>query len=174
MKSGTSAPKMHHFVPRSYLARFTDRGGFLHVFDRSSCSFRRQRPKEVMKINSYYRQDWAPSGVDPNIFEKTLGGWLERDAKESIDRLIHYPATPVNFDRTGSALRSGDIRRPRSFTPRADFPGLWKLRAVRFFVWGSPVCAWASPRTSAFRLLLRPRVRPGFEALWLRKMQHIS
>ena len=66
-------PKMHHFVPRSYLARFTDERGFLHLFDRSSRSFRRQQPKEAMKINSYYCQDWVPPGVDPNILEKGLG-----------------------------------------------------------------------------------------------------
>lgn len=89
---------MHHFVPRSYLARFSDIKGFLHVFDRSSRSFRKQRPKEVMKINSYYRQEWAPPGVDPNIFEKTMGEWLERIAKDSIDRLIHSPGILTDKD----------------------------------------------------------------------------
>lgn len=53
-----------------------------------------------MKINSYYRQEWAPPGIDPNIFEKTLGEWLERDAKDSIERLIHYPATLTDNDTT--------------------------------------------------------------------------
>ena len=91
-------PKSTHFVPRSYLARFTDNEGFLHVFDRDSGLFRRQRPKEVMKANHYYRQEWAPSGVDPNILEKTLGEWLEPDAKESIDRLIHEPSTLTDTD----------------------------------------------------------------------------
>ncbi len=91
-------PKMHHFVPKSYLARFTNDEGFLHVFNRPSCSFRRQRPKEVMKINSYYRQDWAPPGVDPNILEKELGEWLESLAKKSIDRLVHCPANLTDDD----------------------------------------------------------------------------
>lgn len=98
MKQGAANPKMHHFVPRSYLARFSDKEGFLHIFDRSSGLFRRQRPKEVMKINSYYRQDWAPPDIDPNIFEKTLGEWLEPAAKDSIDRLIHIPANLTDHD----------------------------------------------------------------------------
>ena len=84
--------KMHHYVPRSYLARFTDEKGFLYVLDTHSKAVRRQRPKEVMKINSYYRQEWAPAGVDPNIMEATLGEWLERETKWAIDYLISEPS----------------------------------------------------------------------------------
>jgi hypothetical protein len=108
---------MAHFVPRSYLKRFTCDQGFLHVFDRSSRSYRRQRPKEVMKINSYYRQNWAPRGVDPDIAEKTLGDWLERDAKESIDRLISCP-DELTDKETATLLiyiESQRIRVPRQF-----------------------------------------------------------
>jgi hypothetical protein len=109
---------MHsHFVPRSYLERFTCDEGFLHVFDRSSRSYRRQRPKEVMKINSYYRQDWVPSGVDPNIAEKTLGQWLERDTKVSIDRLICC-SDDLSDEDTATLMiyfESQRIRVPRQF-----------------------------------------------------------
>lgn len=110
-------PKLHHFVPRSYLARFTNGEGFLQVFDRASRSFRRQRPKEVMKINSYYRQDWAPPGVDPNILEKKLGELLEREAKDSIDRLIHSPAALTDDDTATLCIyiELQRIRVPRQF-----------------------------------------------------------
>jgi hypothetical protein len=115
-------PKMHHFVPRWYLTRFTDGGGFLHLFDRSSRSFRRQRPKEVMKINSYYRQDWVPPGVDPNILEKGLGEWLESIAKESIDRLIHRPANLTDDDAATLLfyIELQRIRVPRQFETAKD------------------------------------------------------
>lgn len=86
-----SRPKLHHYVPRSYLARFTDSKGFLHLYDKSARSFRRQRPEQVMKINAYYRQDWTPQGVDPNILERSLGEWLEAEAKGAIDALIEKP-----------------------------------------------------------------------------------
>ena len=112
MKHVATNPKMHHFVPRSYLARFTNKKGFLHVFDRSSGLFRKQRPKEVMKINSYYRQNWAPPGIDPNIFEKTLGEWLEAEAKNSIDRLIHHPASLTDHD-TATLLTYFELQRVR-------------------------------------------------------------
>ena len=93
MQRSANKAKMHHYVPRSYLARFVDDHSFLHVFDRGTRSLRRQRPKEVMKINSYYRQDWAPERVDPNIMETKLGEWLEAEAKGAIDRLIGASAT---------------------------------------------------------------------------------
>lgn len=112
MKRGAENPKMHHFVPRSYLARFSDKEGFLHIFDRATGLYRRQRPKEVMKIHSYYRQDWAPPGIDPNILEKTLGEWLEAAAKHSIDRLIHSPAN-LTDDDTATLLTYIELQRIR-------------------------------------------------------------
>jgi len=127
MKRISNNPKMHHFVPRSYLERFTDKEGFLHVFDRSSRSFRRQRPKEVMKINSYYRQEWAPPGVDPNIIEKTLGEWLETNAKDSIDRLIQCPAE-LTEDDTATLLTYIEMQRIR--VPRQSETAKELMRAT--------------------------------------------
>lgn len=70
-----------------------------------------------MTINHYYRQEWAPSGVDPNIMEKGLGEWLEKDAKKSIDRLIHAPATLTEQEIATllSYLELQRIRVPRQF-----------------------------------------------------------
>ncbi len=92
MKRGANNPKKQHVVPSSCLERFTDTSGFLHVFDRSSNQWRRQRPKGVMHIRYYYRQEWAPAGVDPNILEKSLGEWMETIVKNAIDRLILDPS----------------------------------------------------------------------------------
>lgn len=112
MKCRSSVPKLHHFVPKSYLARFADASGFLHVFDRKTRTFRRQRPKEVMRINSYYKQEWAPAGVDPNILETRLGEWLEPEAKVAIDRLIQTPAL-LNDDDSAHLLTYLEIQRIR-------------------------------------------------------------
>jgi hypothetical protein len=112
MKRGAASHKMHHYVPRSYLARFADRDGFLHIYDRSSSTFRRQRPKEVMKIGAYYRQVWAPPGVNPNIFETTLGEWLESVSKDSIDRLIGSPGTLSDHD-TANLVTYFELQRIR-------------------------------------------------------------
>ena len=70
-----------------------------------------------MTINHYYRQEWAPSGVDPNIMEKGLGEWLETHAKKSIDRLIHEPATLTEQEMATLLiyLEWQRIRVPRQF-----------------------------------------------------------
>ena len=54
--------------------------------------YRRQKPKEVMVINRYNRQEWAPEGTDPDILEKTLGTWIEPDAQKIFDKLTTRPA----------------------------------------------------------------------------------
>ena len=45
--------KSHHYVPASYLSRFTDQKGFIHIWDRARSQARRQRPNKVMKIDAY-------------------------------------------------------------------------------------------------------------------------
>lgn len=45
-----------------------------------------------MHVRYYYRQEWAPAGVDQNVLEERLGEWLERTAKNAIDRLILTPS----------------------------------------------------------------------------------
>jgi len=86
-----SVPKSHHYVPKTYLSRFADPEGFLRVLDHERGQMRRQRPKEVMRIDAYYRQVWAPSGVDPNILEERLAAGIESDIKAVLDCLCETP-----------------------------------------------------------------------------------
>lgn len=106
-------PKRHHFVPEWYLKGFTERGsGFLYVYDRDTKHIRKQKPKKVMVIRRYYRQDWAPAGVDPNIIEKTLASKLEPHAKIGLDRLINAPKT-VTAEDTAAILVYLEFQRIR-------------------------------------------------------------
>ncbi len=66
-KVGAKDPIGHHYVSSFYLSRFADSAGVLHVHDKHSGKSFRTRPKEAMKQSHYYRQEWAPSGIDPNI-----------------------------------------------------------------------------------------------------------
>jgi hypothetical protein len=127
MKNQTIGPKLHHFVPKSYLARFSNGQGFLHIFDRALGAFRRQRPKEVMKISRYYRQDWAPAGIDQNILETTLGEWLEAEAKGALDRLICAPESLRDVD-TANLVNYFELQRIR--VPRQGEMGKNLIRSV--------------------------------------------
>ena len=83
-----SNPKRHHFVPKWHLEKFVDDDGFLHIYDKTADLWRRQKPKQVMTVNKYYTQEWAPAGVDPNILEKSMGTKLEPQAKNAFERLL--------------------------------------------------------------------------------------
>lgn len=86
-------PKQHHFVPRWYLEGFTNpQSGLIHVYDRLTKKFRAQKPAKVMRINKYYRQEWAPEGIDPNILERLAGEVIEPKAKHAFKRLLTMPS----------------------------------------------------------------------------------
>jgi hypothetical protein len=110
-----NTPKGHHFVPSSYLERFTDSDGYLRIWDRPRSNLRKQRPQEVMKIRYYNRQTWAPPGIDPNILETSLGKDLENKAKHAIDLLIGDPAS---LDDEASATLLSYLEFQRIRVPR--------------------------------------------------------
>lgn len=91
MSQRKNVPKRHHYVPESYLSRFTDPNGRLYVRDMARNQQRYQTPNEVMAIGRYYRQVWAPTGIDPNILENGLASGIENDIKPVIDCLIRSP-----------------------------------------------------------------------------------
>lgn len=80
-------------MPESYLKRFTDTRGYLHIRDTARNQKRYQSPKKIMKIDAYYRQAWAQSGIDPNILEDGLASGIENQIKKIIDCLIETPGS---------------------------------------------------------------------------------
>ncbi len=126
-----SATKNHHYVPSSYLGRFADAEGFLNVWDRPRSQLRRQRPAEVMKIRYYYRQPWAPQGIDPNIMETALGQDLEGKARNVIDRLIDQPACLDDND-TATLLVYLEFQRIRVPRQAATAKQLMMKESARF------------------------------------------
>lgn len=108
-----SIPKRHHFVPESYLNGFAEEGtDFLNVYSKSSGLWRRQKPNQVMVRNKYYRQEWAPEGVDKNILEKTLGSTVEPNGITSLRKLVSAAET-LDDDDTASILAYLQLQRIR-------------------------------------------------------------
>lgn len=91
MSQRKTSAKGHHYVPVSYLKRFTDPKGFLHIRDIARDKTRYDKPDNVMKINDYYRQSWAPTGINQNILEDGLASGIEGKIKAVIDCLIESP-----------------------------------------------------------------------------------
>lgn len=109
-------PKQHHIVPRWYLEGFTDsNSGLLHVCDRLTKRYRAQKPNKVMRVNKYYRQEWAPEGIDPYILERLAGELIEPKAKDAFRRLLKMPPdfTPEETAITLVYLEFQRVRVPR-------------------------------------------------------------
>ena len=68
-----------------------------------------------MSIGNYYRQDWAPPGIDPNILEKKLGAWIEPNARKAFDKLLQGGRGLTDDDTTAIVvyLEFQRIRVPR-------------------------------------------------------------
>jgi hypothetical protein len=94
-----SIPRKHHFVPESYLSRFTESGertGDLWVFDRELKMIRKSDPGNSGYQRDFYRLD---DGVaeDPFYFEKAFSE-LESGASQAINQILATKALP---DKTG-------------------------------------------------------------------------
>ena len=118
-----------------------------------------------MKINSYYRQEWAPPGIDPNIFEKTLGEWLEAAAKDSIDRLIHYPATLTDND-TATLLNYIELQRIRVPRQSEKAKELMRNAILRL----APPDAAAAIRAGEFLLTIKDSARFDYMRMVIGKL----
>jgi hypothetical protein len=90
-KDKNTAKEGHHYVPQAYLERFTDSKGFLHIRDIARNRTWLQKPRKIMKIDTYYRQTWVSAGVDPDIFENWMASGPESEIKDAIDCLLETP-----------------------------------------------------------------------------------
>ena len=127
MNTKRAGPKSHHYVPASYLARFADSHGFVHVHDRAREQVRRQRPNKLMKIDAYYRQEWAPVGVDVNILENFLGAGVEAKAPAILDKIAHTNDALVE-DEAIDFLLYLEVQRIR--VPRQAIAGVELMRTA--------------------------------------------
>jgi hypothetical protein len=66
-------PKLHHYVPRFYLSRFTDVSGYLWIWERDRDRIFRTKPNRVAAEKDFYHiAELAEHGYDPLLMEKQL------------------------------------------------------------------------------------------------------
>jgi hypothetical protein len=78
--------KRHHYVPVSYLARFTDPEGFLYAYRKDEPDkVLRSKPESIGFQKYYYSQPLPDGGYDHNQLESGLGemeaGWTDLAAR---------------------------------------------------------------------------------------------
>lgn len=173
MSQRQNAPKSHHYVPESYLRRFTDSNGYLHIRDTARNQTRYQTPKKLMKIDAYYRQAWAPPGIDPNIFENGLASGIEDQIKRVIDCLIESPEN-LTDDYAATLLVYMEIQRIRVPRQAAWAKDLMHETILRL----APADITAQINSGAFQLTMKESARFDYMRMaigsihpWLARME---
>jgi hypothetical protein len=93
--SSARISRKHHFVPRCYLARFTDSGtseGRLCVFDLAASRLFQEKPKNVAKEIDFNRVDIE--GQPPDVLESAFGELVEAKAASVIRQICDEDRLP--------------------------------------------------------------------------------
>ncbi len=107
-----NAPKLHHYVPRFYLARFADDHGLFWCWDKGSRKTFQGNPSGVAAETHFYRiPEFIGTATDPLVLEKDLANlearaaeitrdWAARlDALIPLQRLDLYPDERTDLSR---------------------------------------------------------------------------
>lgn len=81
-----SKPKRHHYVPRFYLDHFTNKEGFLWVYDRKTDEYRKQKPSDTAVQKNYYAIQNKDGGKDMGVEE--LFSVIEGEADAIIKKIL--------------------------------------------------------------------------------------
>ncbi len=157
MSQQQTSAKNHHYVPESYLKRFTDSKGFLHIHNIALGKTFKAKPNKCMKINAYYRQSWVPVGINPNILENGLASGIEEQIKKVIDCLIQSPDALTEDDVVTLVvyLEIQRIRVPRQAT--------WAKALMRETILRlMPADKTAQIESGAFQLTIKDAARFDF------------
>jgi hypothetical protein len=165
--------KSHHYVPESYLKRFTDSTGYLHIRDTARNQTRYQTPKKVMKTDAYYRQAWAPSGINPNVLEDGLASGIEDQVKRVIDCLIDSPGD-LTDDCAATLVVYLEIQRIRVPRQAAWAKALMRETILRL----APADITSQINSGAFQLTMKDSARFDYMSMaigtlhpWLARME---
>lgn len=103
MSSKVNNPIRQHTVPESYLKRFAGEDGMLHLFDRRTKQFRREKPKQISVIKDYYTVE-GEGGSKSYEIERNLAEGIENDIAPVFERLSN-----------GDTLQTDDLAKLHAF-----------------------------------------------------------
>lgn len=98
-----NVPRLHHYVPQFYLRRFSDRDGYLWVWDKEKDRVFKTTPKSIAAESDFYKlHEVADKGADPMMMEKHFaeleadvaaitGQWLDWIPTRQPNRKIPIP-----------------------------------------------------------------------------------
>ncbi len=94
-----NAPKLHHYVPRFYLARFTDDRGLFWCWDKGTRKTFQNNPYGVAAETHFYRiPEFIGTATDPLVLERDLANLEARAAEITRDWVVRLDAlTPLQI-----------------------------------------------------------------------------
>ncbi|WP_165585251.1 DUF4238 domain-containing protein [Roseococcus sp. SYP-B2431] len=93
-------PKLHHYVPRFYLERFTDNLGYLWVWDREKDRVFRSSPNNVAAESHFYRLDqYAHYAVDADVELERQLSVIEADISIITTQWLDWLRNGQKLDR---------------------------------------------------------------------------
>lgn len=126
-----------------------------------------------MTIGRYYRQAWAPTGIDPNILENGLASGIENDIKPVIDCLIQSPEE-LTDDYAAKLLVYLEIQRIRVPRQAVWAKGLMRETILRL----APSDIAAQINAGEFQLTMKDSARFDYMRIaigsihpWLARME---
>lgn len=129
--------KKQHYVPRYYLKNFTDRNGFLHVYQRDKRRFIKSRPEDICYEDYLYETRWESADsrlgefILPNKIEKSLSE-LESSHNALLKKIILITLDPHNKDAL--ICNSDEKKELALFTISMFIRNPWALSRFKFDV----------------------------------------
>jgi hypothetical protein len=126
-----------------------------------------------MKIGAYYRQAWAPTGIDPNVLENGLASGIEGQIKSVIDCLIESPGN-LTDEFAATLLVYLEFQRIRVPRQAASAKVLMRETILRF----APTDITAQINSGEFQLTMKDSARFDYMRMalgsihpWLARME---
>lgn len=135
--SNVPMTKKQHYVPRYYLKNFTDRNGFLHVYQRDKLRFNKSRPEDICYKDFLYETRWEDADprlgefILPNQIEKSLSE-LESSHNALLKKIIMITCDPHN--KNALICNSDEKKELALFTISMFIRNPWALSRFKFDV----------------------------------------
>ena len=93
---GGPRARMHHYLPVSYLKRFTDPKGFLHVLDFQEQKTFKTKPQNVTKIRDFYTAETVERPDD--LGAERILSFFEGKAGPIFEQIVRDSQLPLGTD----------------------------------------------------------------------------
>lgn len=112
--TGSTPPRVHHFITQSWIKRFRDTDGRLYSYDRVSGEIRDRSPAKIMAVFDLHTID--PEGVADTSLETGEIGRIDNAAAPLMNRVLAGSGSEADRSEFASFLAAQIMRDPARLT----------------------------------------------------------